>query len=100
MLMLPAAVCKKLAGSGGKVMTHWPLPPWEGMERRGRGWGIAAPRAPRVVATRHLAAWRAHARAPPAFSTDSSVRPDARVQQWLLAPALHHAHCLLQCYWF
>ena len=99
MLMLPAAVCKKLPGSGGKVMTHWPCrrSPWVG--RMGRRMGDRRAPGPRVVATRYLAAWRAHARAPPAFSTDSSVRPDARVQR-SLAPALHHAHCLLQCYWF
>ena len=83
MLMLPAAVCKKLPGSGGggKVMTHWPCrrSPWVG--RMGRRMGDRRAPGPRVVATRHLAAWRAHARAPPAFSAFPQilfVRPDAR----------------------
>ena len=62
--MLPAAVCKKLPGSGGKVMTHWPCR--RGWEGEG-GWGIAAPRAHAWSPPGTWQAWRAHARAPPAF---------------------------------
>ena len=93
--MLPAAVCKKLPGSGGKVMTHWPCRRSPGVGRMGRRMGDRRAPGPRVVATRHLAGLaRPRAGAPCLFQILSC----ARTHGYSSGRLLRHSTTLTVCY--